>query len=40
MTQTVERLKTRIKHLQQNGEVMNQRLINKLWRRIRALESK
>ena len=40
MTNTIDALKTRIHMLQQRDPVGNVRLINKLKRRIRALEVK
>lgn len=40
MNNTVEALKNRIHKLQERDPVMNMRLINKLKRRLRAIESK
>lgn len=39
MTQTIESLKVRIHKLEQRDPVSNQKIINKLKRKIRALES-
>jgi hypothetical protein len=39
MTQTIESLKVRIHKLEQRDTVSNQKIINKLKRKIRALES-
>ena len=40
MFNTINALKTRINNLQQRDPVMNARIINKLKRRVRAMENK
>ena len=40
MNNTIEALKVRIHNLQMKDPVMNARIINKLKRRVRAMESK